>query len=64
MERIEELQQWEKRVGKVRIVVQEWILKCILVGVEGEEAKRMAGQHVGAGVKKGEVAWDVKGHEG
>ena len=64
MEHVEELEQWEKHAGRVRIGVQEWSLKCILVGVEGEEATRMVGQHVGAGVKKGEAAWDVKGREG
>lgn len=63
MERVEELEQWEKHAGRVRIGVQEWSLECILVGEEGEEATRRAGQRVGAGVKKGEAAWDVKGRE-
>ena len=43
--------------------MQEWILECILVGEQGEEATRRAGQRVGVGVKKGEAVWDVKGHE-
>ena len=60
MECIVELEQSEKCVGRVRIGVQE----CILVGEEGEEETRREGQRVGAGVKKGEVAWDVKGREG
>ena len=64
MERVEELEQWEKHAGRVRIGVQEWSLECILVGEEGDEAMRRVGQRVGAGVSKGEVAWDVKGHEG
>jgi len=63
MERIEELEQWEKRSGRVRIRVQEWRLEYILVGEEGEEAMRRVGQRVGAGVKKGEAAWDLKGRE-
>ena len=63
MERVEELEQWEKHAGIVRIGVQEWSLECILVGEEGEETTRRAGQCVGVGVKKGEVAWDVKEHE-
>ena len=63
MECIVELEQSEKCVGRVRIRVQEWILEYILVGEEGEEATRRAGQRVGVGVKKGEAAWDVKGRE-
>ena len=63
MERIEEKEQWEKHAGRVRIGVQEWSLECILVGEEGEEATRRAGQRVGVGVKKGEATWDVKGRE-
>ena len=63
MEHIEDLEQWEKHAGRVRIGVQEWILECILVGEEGEEATRMVGKYVGVGVKKGEAAWDVKGRE-
>ena len=63
MERVEELEKWEKHAGRVRIGVQEWIFECILVGEEGEEATRRVGKCVGAGVKKGEAAWDVKGHE-
>ena len=61
MERVEELEQWEKHAGRVRIGVQEWILECILVGEEGEEATRRAGKRVGAGVRNGEGACDVKG---
>ena len=64
MERVKDLEQWEKRVGRVRIGVQEWILECILVGEEGEEATRRIGKRVCAGVKKGEAVWDVKGREG
>ena len=60
MECIVELEQSEKCVGRVRIGVQE----CILVREKGEEEKRRAGKHVGAGVNKGEAVWDVKGREG
>ena len=63
MECVEELEQWEKHVGRVRIGVQELSLECILVGEEYGEATRREGQRVGAGVKKGEAAWDVKGRE-
>ena len=39
-------------------------MECILVREDGEEETRRSGKRVGAGVKKGEVVWDVKGHEG